>query len=515
MNRKELAGSHLPEPDWADVVGEVDPNQTITVHVHLREPRGGARERPILSKYVRRTTRSEFAIDNVARYAVAGETFETFARREGLAVRLDLARSMVKLQGSVSHLATLFGTSLRMYRDRHGRFRSRSGSLAIAEELEPWTGAVLGFDHRPAVSQRLTNLGGEGDGSALWPSEIADIYGIPAEMNGAGQCVGVVALGGGYLPSDLDSALAGMNRPLPLVVDYPVDGVSNNFNGGDSADEELALDLQVLAGIGPRARIVVYFAANNTQSLANAVRQAVSDDVNRPQVLSISWGSAEKFWAESVRQALEDSFVDACKLHVTVVAAAGDFLATSGLTDGRAHVLFPASSPYALACGGTQITLASDGVTVQDESVWNGGSIGTGGGISDIFDTPDYQSSAKLPSSFNDGRQRRGLPDVAAAAGQSPGYRIVLNGENLVKDGTSAAAPLWAALITLANQKRGQSVGFIHPFLYATPSLCRGITQGNNRINGVGYDAGPGWNACAGHGVPNGMDTINGLAVMP
>jgi kumamolisin len=84
-----------------------------------------------------------------------------------------------------------------------------------------------------------------------------------------------------------------------------------------------------------------------------------------------------------------------------------------------------------------------------------------------------------------------------------------------VKDGTSAVAPLWAALIAIANAQRGSPLGFVNPALYSDPSLFRPITQGNNRAGGKGYDAGPGWNACTGMGVPKGAEIIAALAAAP
>jgi kumamolisin len=259
----------------------------------------------------------------------------------------------------------------------------------------------------------------------------------------------------------------------------------------------------------------VYFAQNDTQSLAAAIEQAVSDQVNRPQVLSISWGSAEKFWTPSARDAIQSSLADARKVQMTVVAAAGDGLATAGLTDGAAHVLFPASSPLVLACGGTQVKLSADKKTIQSEVVWNEAFSGTGGGISDVFEMPDYQQAASLPNSVNAGQRGRGVPDVSAVAAQDPGYKIVVGGQTIVKDGTSAATPLWAAMIALANAKRGRPLGYMNSFLYANSLACRQILAGNNRADGVGYDAGPGWNACTGWGVPKGSETINSLTSMP
>ncbi|MGC2779591.1 MAG: peptidase S53, partial [Bradyrhizobium sp.] len=96
-----------------------------------------------------------------------------------------------------------------------------------------------------------------------------------------------------------------------------------------------------------------------------------------------------------------------------------------------------------------------------------------------------------------------------------PGYRIVINGQQVTKDGTSAATPLWAALLAMANAGRASPVGFVNPALYSDPALCRAITQGDNRVEGRGYDAGPGWNACTGLGVPRGADIIAALAAGP
>jgi kumamolisin len=212
---------------------------------------------------------------------------------------------------------------------------------------------------------------------------------------------------------------------------------------------------------------------------------------------------------------MQSVLADAQRLRVSVVFAAGDELATGGLTDGKAHVWFPASSPYALGCGGTRPLLGGDGGGVAMETVWNDGASGTGGGISDAFPVPAYQSGLALPPSVNDGRTRRGVPDVAGAAAGSPGYRIIVNGRETTKDGTSAVAPLWAALIAIANAARGAPVGFVNATLYSNPALFRPITQGNNRADGTGYDAGPGWNACTGLGVPKGADIVAALAALP
>ena len=88
-----------------------------------------------------------------------------------------------------------------------------------------------------------------------------------------------------------------------------------------------------------------------------------------------------------------------------------------------------------------------------------------------------------------------------------------MDGKNQVFGGTSAVAPLWAALIALLNQKLGKPVGFLNPALYAmTKSTLHDITTGNNDDSGLGhYTAQSGWDACTGLGTPNGTAILTSL----
>jgi kumamolisin len=518
----QLAGSYRSKPKGAVAVGDVDDRERIAVTLYLKDSSatrhvpGSAADLAVLTEPV---SRRSLARQRAKQYAAAAAAVARFAKRNRLAIgRSNLTRRTIVLKGTAAQMRRAFGAVLGIYEDDRRRFRARSGSLRIPPAIARWTRAVLGFDRRPQVTpRRLRSLVGTGDGAGLWPTEVARLYGIPLDHDGAGQCIGIVALGGGFLTSDLSQSAAGTGRPVPVVVEQSVAGASNDFGSAEhpEADEEIALDLQVLAAIVPGARIVVYFAPNTAAGLAEGIHQAVFDTVNRPQILSISWGSAEKFWNPAARDAMQAALADAVRLRLTVTAAAGDLLATGGLSDDAAHVFFPASSPYVLGCGGTNVTPRLDGGAITSESVWNDGLTGTGGGISDTFPIPVYQANVPLPPSVNDGRRRRGVPDVAAAAARTPGYRIILAGHPIVKDGTSAVAPLWAALIALANARRGAPSGLVNPVLYANPVVLRAITQGNNRVHGKGYDAGAPWNACTGLGVPMGADVIAALAALP
>jgi len=213
-------------------------------------------------------------------------------------------------------------------------------------------------------------------------------------------------------------------------------------------------------------------------------------------------------------QAMDQAFQAAAALGITVCCAAGDNGSSDGVNDGKAHVDFPASSPFALACGGTRLESANNAVT--SEVVWNDNSAtsATGGGISDVFDLPTWQAGANVPPSKNPGgRVGRGLPDVAGDADPQTGYQVHVDGQDVVFGGTSAVAPLWAGLIALINQQRGKPVGYLNPILYqnyaqlAQANALRDVTSGNNGD----YSAGPGWDACTGLGTPDGAKLLAAL----
>lgn len=340
------------------------------------------------------------------------------------------------------------------------------------------------------------------------PREIAHLYGIPSHINCDKQCIGIIALGGGYHTADLHAYFTHINSVYPQIIVQSVDGVRNqptdDMNGPDG---EILMDIIIAASMAPGAKIIVYFAPNTTAGFLNAVTTAVYDRQYSPSVLSISWGKPECHWSLPAMYMLNRILHDATKRGITVCCAAGDKGSSNGISDGLTHVSFPASSPYVLACGGTRIE--SIGNHITKEVVWNDGKgNATGGGISSVFDMPSWQSSFPIPKKSNlNQKQGRGIPDVAGHADPDIGYKIQLDNKTMINGGTSAVAPLWAGLITIINQQLGQSVGFINPVLYDVSlkkKIFRDITEGHNHstdTRGV-YYAQKGWNACTGLGSP-------------
>ncbi|HTV15149.1 MAG TPA: S53 family peptidase [Acidobacteriaceae bacterium] len=446
------------------------------------------------------------------------DALRQFAHQNGLAVdesASSLSRRTLVLRGPAQAMEQAFGVELNDYEEAGTgrRYHGFSGQVSMPDTHAPLVEAVLGLDARPVAKPHIRFLNDRAQGTGVAPNpaqaasfnppQVAQLYSFPTTGNGAGQTIGILELGGGYNPSDLDTYFQGLGLATPTVVAVSVDGGTNSPTTADSADGEVALDIEVAGSIAPGAVIAVYFTPNTDQGFIDAITTAVHDTTNKPSVLSISWGGPESSWAQSSMTALDNACQSAAALGVTITVAAGDNGSSDGVSDGQNHVDFPASSPHVLACGGT--ALEANGTAIASETVWNDGSEGgaTGGGYSTVFPVPTWQSGVAGFAGSG-----RGVPDVAGDASPGTGYNILVDGQQEVVGGTSAVAPLWAALIALINQIKGSPVGFVNPTLYGDESDFNDITQGNNGA----YSAGLGWDPCTGLGSPDGEEIARALA---
>jgi kumamolisin len=442
----------------------------------------------------------------------------------------DAGARRVTVAGPISAFSQAFGASLRLVSAPHPasgggavQHRYRTGGLQVPAELDGVVLAVLGLDDRPQASPQIRRapdihaaVAGTAAPTSYTPIQVAQAYNFPAGTDGTGHTIAIIELGGGFGAADLSAYFSGLGIAAPSVTAVGVDGGSN-VAGQDpqGADGEVLLDIQVAGAAAPGASQVVYFAPNSDRGFVDAVTTAVHASPT-PTVVSISWGQSEDSWTGQARTSLDQAFADAAALGVTVTAAAGDNGSGDQVSDGNAHADFPASSPHALACGGTSLRVNTATGAVSAETVWNDGSGGgaTGGGVSDTFGLPAWQASAGVPGRAGSGSAGRGVPDVAGNADPGTGYQVRVDGQPQVVGGTSAVAPLWAALICRLAQATGKSFGLMQPLLYAgvssgtTTAGFRDITQGNNGA----YQAGPGWDACTGLGVPDGAALVARLS---
>ena len=333
------------------------------------------------------------------------------------------------------------------------------------------------------------------NGPTYTPVELATLYGFPNDVDGTGQTIGIIELGGGYTLSDFHAYLTAIGvTKVPNVVDVSVNGGVNNPSQVDPSFE-VCLDLDIIGAVAPGANIRMYFAPNAlTSSFVAAVQAAVNDNCN---IISISWGSAELNWSAFYRNSMNTIFQQAAAQGISIFCAAGD----KGASDGQLglNVDFPGSSPYGVSCGGTTVTSANGVIT--SETVWGtAANESTGGGISAVFSKPSYQNTVPLLTTYS----FRGTPDIAANANPYTGYITRVGASYYIIGGTSAVSPLLSALTALVNQKRlaaGKPVlGFMNKVLYSAPlAVFRDITQGGN----FGYDAASGWDFTTGLGSPS------------
>ncbi len=489
--------------------GTPDPNERVQVSVILR--RATPIEVPGLPAWPMR--REQFAARHGAR-AEDIDQVRQFAEVNGLTiVSADPVRRTVLIEGTLGAMTEALATSVANASYQGASFRALTEPVHVPAQLSDVVLGVFGLDTRPAAAPRSVLLRPEAARSSFSPLDLVQLYGFPPDFNGSGQTIAIIELGGGFRTGDLDTYFTGLGLATPSVQAVSVDGATNSPTGDpSSADGEVVLDIEVAGAIAPGASIQVYFAPNSFQGFIDAVSTAVLA-TDQPSCVSISWGNAESGWDSSSRTSMNSFLQDAAALGVTVCVAAGDNGSSDGVGDNRQHADFPASSPFALGCGGTTLDSA-DAVHIDSEVVWNDDTGATGGGVSDAFPLPDWQTGSGVPATVNPGNfQGRGVPDVAGDASPHTGYKIRVDGSDQVAGGTSAVAPLWAGLIARMNQYLGVGgLGFLNAVLYSDPQSQRtfnDITSGNNGS----YAAAVSWDPCTGWGSPNGDALLQILSI--
>ncbi len=456
-----------------------------------------------------RLTRTEYT-RSYAADAADLKQIRAFAKEFNLTVvQESAARRTVQLSGTVAAMQNAFGVQLKHATVDGKTCRVREGGIHLPASLAPIVVAVLGLDTRPQAKphfriRKVVLPHASASNTSYTPIQVGQLYQFPA-ASASGQTIAIIELGGGYRTADITAYFKTLGLTAPTVTAVSVDKGKNAPSTADSADGEVMLDIEVAAAVAPGAKIAVYFAPNTDQGFIDAISTAIHDTTNKPSVISISWGGPESSWSQQSITALDQACQSAAALGITITAASGDSGSNDGVTDGQAHVDFPASSPHVLACGGTQ--LVSSGSTITSEVVWNetaSNEGATGGGVSAVFPLPTWQASSGVPKSGT--FAGRGVPDVSGDADPATGYTIRVDGQTMVIGGTSAVAPLWAGLIALNNAQNKTTAGFLHPTIYTAKakSAFRDITGGNNGD----FQAAPGWDACTGLGSPIGSALI-------
>jgi kumamolisin len=546
--------SELSRYKFADkpIVGDVQRDDSIVVTVIVRpsepipteiEPFSHVSREAFLSRHGPRPT----DLDAVAR----------FAGQHKLKATIDRVRRTVVLVGSIGDMEAAFNVKMAMYAVPGGTHRGYAGCASVPKDLAGIVVAVIGLhtgSTPPGTSTSSDDANGHGPKITRRRLDTAaaleKFYRFPAG-DGTGQCIAIVEMAGGYRRQDVQAYFKslGISPQVEDVLVHSAQHVGENrqlspeyeamlvafvewMNGKGPCNEnlrpffEVTMDVSMVGALAPGAQIRVYFGYDNVRALMYLIEEALFVANPQPSVISISWGFQERQILDddsdiAAAHLIDELFLSAAQMGVTICCSAGDWGASNQVTDGFPgtgyDVNFPASSPYVLACGGTAI--ADDGTEVA----WNadfptnaaavdnkwGKHGATGGGSSKVFKRPPWQRQLRVSGKGVD-PARRALPDVAAVADPQCGIRCMMAGKEFPTGGTSAGAPMWAALVARLNQQLGRRVGCLNPILYAHAAghsgILKDVTVGDNRFSkhDVGFDAGSGWDACTGLGTPNG-----------
>ena len=227
------------------------------------------------------------------------------------------------------------------------------------------------IDSDNPVLPSLSGTAPSGPSNLLSPPLVASLYNFPPGVDGRGQTIGIIEFGGGFDRKDLEQYFSKLKLPVPEIIAVPVNGGGNHPSmTDDGSDTQTAMDIEIAAGTAPRARLKVYFAPSGFKAadFAQAVRQATADQVS---VLLIGWGLTESLWKDEDIKLVDGALEQAAKQGITVIAPSGESGVTDGMTDGRRHVSYPASSPWVLSVGGTTVKVEEpakrkSGVKVKD-----------------------------------------------------------------------------------------------------------------------------------------------------
>ncbi len=543
----------------------VKPSLRVRVSISLRHDRAGLRRMATMvgrpgSKQRYRSIRE--AMRQHGATAADIQVVRAWARERGLTAQVSLLRHRVVVSGSARQIMRAFNVRLFHYRDRMGRtYVAASTPVTVPPAIAGAATSVAGIGHEPGTSGRTpvsVATGGPAAATAhpsyapgtspcathqyvagvgMTPFGLATQYGFDQVGSGAdlpAQTVAIIEFNQLATPTDVakfQSCRFGAGAAPITVQQRNLPGAAANNSGAalaSGANGEAQLDTQLLAALAPaNTTVVVLNVANGDSNSWPDVLEAAAALPNL-SVVSISYGPDELCMAQDVCSSTS-AFTQADSLLTAAATAGVNVFVSSGDQGsqgppegvcssmypmlgfpGDANVNWPASSPDVIAVGGTM--WSSTTRTPDTEQAWWQG-IGSacpyagGGGQSQLYARPPWQKSAGagIPG------QGRLVPDVSVLAG-APSYLTVQNGALAGMMGTSASAPLMAAVALRLNAESLAAgdgpIGFLGPQLYTTLSPVAGsftdLTQGTNDLFSTGCcTARTGFDMVFGIGVPN------------
>lgn len=455
--------------------------------------------------------------------AVAG-----YARGLGFSiVGIHPNRTLLDVSCTAAQAEAAFSLHLNTYQAPDGRiFHAPDMGPEVPGSIASRIVGVIGLDnaavwhaHNRSLAvanpeQVLPSQIGTGPGGGLTPGDIQTAYNLDGvAATGSGQTLGLFELAG-YKKSDVTGYESYFGLPAVALQNVMVDGFSGHSGSGG---DEVTLDIELQIAMAPGAsKVIVYEGPNTNTGVVDTYNRIATD--NQAKQISTSWGLSEGQSTSALLNSENASFQQMALQGQSIYAASGD---SGAYDDGSTlSVDDPASQPYMVGVGGTQLFVGS-GETYDHETTWNvngtvSGGAG-GGGISSVWPIPSWQQG--LPNAASS--TMRNVPDVSLNADQYTGYAIYYHNGWWIYGGTSCAAPLWAAFTARVNQQRQADgttpLGFANPSIYnniASDATTyaddfHDIADGSDNLYYLakqGYDNATGW------GTFNGANLLADLA---
>jgi kumamolisin len=510
-------------------LGPTPADETVQFSVSLRLPGEAALNTylaglttPGSASFKQYLTPQEFG----ARFGLPDRDVQRVARwltDAGLAITTTPQRTSIAAQGKASQVNRLLGVTLSDRLTADGvRYHVPVGEPRLPATVSDAVATVVGLNTEPVQHSSLgpIQMSGVPD-PGLTPASVAAAYEITplhdAGYFGQGMHIAIVSFDT-YTASDFPifDERVGLNG-VPEVQRVTLPGGPEEPGSGAG---EVALDIEVVRGIAPRAQIINYEGPNTADGFVPLIARIVAD--GKAKIVSSSWGTCENRNNPIAMAAEERELAAAFAAGISWFNSSGD---DAAYDCRRVHVSddpferdispgvdWPAASANVIGVGGTYLTVREDG-TYFDEAGWEeplGGS-GTGGGLSRYQSRPTWQQGPGVQNAQSNGQRQ--VPDIAGPADPSSGFFVLYTDPDQGRvsgrvGGTSAASPFWAASMLLTQQFAASqgvaALGALGPVLYQIAAqqpagaVFHDVIRGGNLL----YRAGPGWDYATGLGSP-------------
>ena len=433
-------------------------------------------------------------------------------------------RLLIEARGPVGAVENAFHTGLNHFQYQGRDVITNTEDAEVPQALAGTVQAVLGLQTAVQAHTLYHIVKPAGNGSArpdasgsTFSHQLTDfpvIYHADGLPKGSDTTVAIITA------YDLSDTLANLrhfaaDHQLTVPPTQVVKTSTGNYASNDDATGEWSLDSQAIVAVSGGVKTLQFFNAPDLSdaALLKAYNAAVND--GSAKAVNVSLGLDEAVTHADGSQASEDAiFKLAAAQGQTFSISSGDegvYEAEGGyiraITDPASYTVSdPATSPWALAIGGTEVATSGNTgyvgeVTWNEGLDWFGRLWSTGGGISKYEAAPAWQTRY-LGSRLTTGQ--RVLPDFSFDASGTSGAQVYVDGGYINVGGTSLAAPifagLWARLQTANRNNLGFAATELYPLASANPTVLHDVVSGNNGYNGYGYQAGPGWDYPTGWG---------------